>query len=179
MDLDKLFGSKTKSDILKYLVFRRQSVSIRALENETWWTFPGIKKQVETLEQADILKVDKEWTWRSIVINEKIYDDIKSLMLSSLRYSILSIFDNCGYKIEKIYWWKVFGKQIDPDLVFVYISPDTDIETIKNQLSEVFKQYMIDSATLWYLSTQEFDRRSKMADKLVISLMRSENSSTK
>lgn len=175
MDLDKLFGSKTKSDILKYLIFRRQSVSIRALENETWWTFPGIKKQVEALEQANILQIDKEWNGRSIIINEKIYPELKSLMLSSLRYNIINIFDNCGYKIDKIYRGKVFGKDIDPDLVFVYISPDTDIETIKNQLSEVFKQYMIDSATLWYLSTQEFDRRSKMADKLVISLMRSVN----
>ncbi len=175
MDLDKLFGSKTKSDILKYLVFRRQSVSIRSLENETWWTFPGIKKQVETLEQAKILNIDKEWNWWSIVINKKIYPEIKLLLLSALKYNILDVFKNCDYKIDKIYRGKVFGKEIDPDLVFVYSSPDTDIETIKNQLSDIFKQYMIDSATLWYLSTQEFDKRSKMADKLVISLMRSEN----
>jgi len=34
MNLEKLFGSKTKVDILKYLIFRRQGVSMRALETE-------------------------------------------------------------------------------------------------------------------------------------------------
>lgn len=175
MDLEKLFGSKTKSDILKYLIFRRQSVSIRALENETWWTFPGIKKQVEALEQADILKIDKEWSWWSIIINNDIYTELKSLVITTLKYNINKVFANCGYNIEKIYRGKVFGKDIDPDLVFVYTSPETDIETIKEQLSTVFRQYMIESAMLWYLSSQDFDRRSKMADKFVINLLRSQN----
>ena len=43
-----MFGSKTKSDILKYLIFRRQGVSMRALEAEIGWTFPAIKKQVDS-----------------------------------------------------------------------------------------------------------------------------------
>jgi hypothetical protein len=34
MNLEKLFGSKAKVDILKYLIFRRQGVSMRALETE-------------------------------------------------------------------------------------------------------------------------------------------------
>ena len=52
MNLEKLFGSKTKVDIIKYLLFRRQGVSMRALEAELGWTFPAIKKQVDSLEEA-------------------------------------------------------------------------------------------------------------------------------
>ncbi len=34
MNLTKLFGSKTRADIIKYLIFRRQGVSMRTLEAE-------------------------------------------------------------------------------------------------------------------------------------------------
>jgi len=60
MNLEKLFGSKTKVDILKYLLFRRQGVSMRALESELERTFPAIKKQVDSLEESGILAVNKE-----------------------------------------------------------------------------------------------------------------------
>ncbi|MDR0282811.1 MAG: hypothetical protein LBI53_06075 [Candidatus Peribacteria bacterium] len=52
MNLEKLFGSKTKVDILKYLLFRRQGISMRALESELERTFPAIKKQVDSLEES-------------------------------------------------------------------------------------------------------------------------------
>lgn len=60
MNLEKLFGSKTKVDILKYLLFRRQGISMRALESELEWTFPAIKKQVDALEDAGVVDVNKE-----------------------------------------------------------------------------------------------------------------------
>jgi predicted transcriptional regulator len=60
MNLEKLFGSKTKVDILKYLLFRRQGISMRALESELERTFPAIKKQVDSLEESGILTVNKE-----------------------------------------------------------------------------------------------------------------------
>ena len=79
MDLEKLFGSKTKVDILKYLLFRRQGVSMRALEWELEWTFPAIKKQVDSLKSAEILKVDTDWNWRSISIEPWIHDLLKQI----------------------------------------------------------------------------------------------------
>jgi len=60
MHLEKLFGSKTKVDILKYLLFRRQGVSMRALEAELGRTFPSIKKQVDSLEECGVLHIEKE-----------------------------------------------------------------------------------------------------------------------
>lgn len=60
MNLEKLFGSKTKVDILKYLLFRRQGVSMRALESEIQRTFPAIKKQVDSLLEAQVININKE-----------------------------------------------------------------------------------------------------------------------
>jgi predicted transcriptional regulator len=60
MNLEKLFGSKTKVDILKYLLFRRQGVSMRALESEIERTFPAIKKQVDSLLEAQVININKE-----------------------------------------------------------------------------------------------------------------------
>lgn len=60
MNLEKLFGSKTKVDILKYLLFKRQGVSMRALESEIPWTFPAIKKQVDSLNESNVIDVNKD-----------------------------------------------------------------------------------------------------------------------
>lgn len=84
MKLDKFLGSKTKVDILKYLVFRRQGISIRALEHEIPWTFPAIKKQVDSLEESDIVDIDKEGNKRSIVIRPSVTEYIKGLLLYCL-----------------------------------------------------------------------------------------------
>ena len=72
MKLDKFLGSKTKVDILKYLIFRRQGISIRALEHEIPWTFPAIKKQVDSLEESEIVDIDKEGNKWSIVIRPRL-----------------------------------------------------------------------------------------------------------
>jgi len=50
MRLDKLLGSQAKADILKFLVFKREGISARALENYLSWSFPSIKKQIDMLE---------------------------------------------------------------------------------------------------------------------------------
>jgi predicted ArsR family transcriptional regulator len=70
MKLDKLFGSKTKADILKYLVFRRQGISVRAFESELTWSFPAIKKQIDSLEEAGVVTVKKTSSKRSIYLTE-------------------------------------------------------------------------------------------------------------
>jgi hypothetical protein len=45
---------------LKYLVFCRQGISIRALEHVIPWTFPAIKKQVDSLEESEVVLIDKD-----------------------------------------------------------------------------------------------------------------------
>jgi len=68
MKFEKLFGSKTKSDILKYLVFRRQGISMRAFEHELQRSFPAIKKQIDLLEEAGVVTIDKQDAKRAVYL---------------------------------------------------------------------------------------------------------------
>ena len=79
MNLEKLFGSKTKVDILKYLLFKRQGISMRALESEIEWTFPAIKKQVDSLNAANVINVNKDGQGRAISIKPEFYDILKNV----------------------------------------------------------------------------------------------------
>ncbi len=81
MKLDKFLGSKTKVDILKYLVFRRQGISIRALEHEIPWTFPAIKKQVDSLDESEIVDIDKEGNKWSIIIRPAAAEIVRGMLL--------------------------------------------------------------------------------------------------
>ena len=56
MKLDKLFWSKAKADILKYLVFRRQGISVRAFER-ICKRFPKHKKTDD--EYEDLQSVEE------------------------------------------------------------------------------------------------------------------------
>jgi predicted transcriptional regulator len=91
MKLEKLFGSKTKVDIIKYLIFKRQGVSMRALESEIPRTFPAIKKQVDSLYEADVIDIEKDSTRRAITIKKDFYDNIKNIFLYTLQKEIIEI----------------------------------------------------------------------------------------
>jgi hypothetical protein len=45
------------------------------------WTFPAIKKQVDVLEQADIISIHKDTSKRSITIRPDIYPLLKNLFV--------------------------------------------------------------------------------------------------
>lgn len=193
MNLEKLFGSKTKSDILKYLVFRRQGVSIRALESELWWTFPGIKKQIDALEEAEVLIIDKTPEKRSIKIADDIYNEIRKLIIGSLKHDTIRLLIQFPF-VNKYYFWKIFDKHLEVDLVILYNElwpvtsdqwpeqtenwkPETgNIETLLEELkiavSNLFKSHMIDPAYLVFMQADEFEKRTKMADKFALSVMR-------
>jgi len=79
MNLEKLFGSKTKVDIIKYLLFKRQGISMRALESEIEWTFPAIKKQVDSLNDSKVIDVNKDNQGRAISIKPEFHDTLKNV----------------------------------------------------------------------------------------------------
>ena len=104
MNLEKLFGSKTKVDILKYLIFRRQWVSMRALEWEIEWTFPAIKKQVDSLKIAEILDVNTDWNWWAISIKPEIYDMLKQIFHYWLKSELIELFSSYEFMIDKYFF---------------------------------------------------------------------------
>lgn len=176
MKLDKFLGSKTKVDILKYLVFRRQGISIRALEHEIPWTFPAIKKQVDSLEESEVVDIDKEGNKWSIVIRPAIADYIRGLLLYCIGNDLKALFNKYEYIIDSYYLGKIFGNPLDIDMVIIYKNCEKSLlDVVKEDISAIFRHYFIDTAQISFMSLDEFQRRYRLADKFVLNLMRTKS----
>lgn len=173
MNLEKLFGSKAKVDILKYLIFRRQGVSMRALETELWWTFPAIKKQVDGLDEAGILQVDKENTWWAITIKPSLLPLFKELFFESLKQDLTTLFEKHQNQISNYFWWDKFWKPIGMDLILIYHALEKEqIDDLKISINEIFREFRIESASIVFMSSEEREKRYRLADRFVLQVMR-------
>ncbi len=173
MHLDKLFGSKTKVDIIKYLLFKRQWVSVRALEHEIPWTFPAIKKQIDSLELADVIFVDKDKMKWSIFVKPDIMAPIKTLFLHYLTHDLKKIFSVYEVMIEKFYFWQIFWNTIDVDLILIHKNMEKEpLDRLREEINSTFRDYFIDSVAIVCMSADEFQKRYRLADKFVLNLMR-------
>ncbi len=173
MDLNKLFGSSTKVDILKYLTFKRDGISMRALEAELDRTFPAIKKQVDSLDVSGAVTINKEWSKRAIVIKEDFKDIVKQVLMYALQKDLTILFDKYGEKIHTCYPGKTFGYDIEPDLVLVHNNCDKDeLEKIKKEISQLFSRYFITMVYITCMSATERDQRYRLADRFVLTIMR-------
>lgn len=173
MHLDKLFGSKTKVDILKYLLFRRQGISMRALETELTRTFPAIKKQIDSLKNADIVEIGDDKTKRSIIIKPEYIDPIKNLFVHSIQQQVTTLFAIHAMLIHSFYFWKFFGTTLDMDMIVIYHNCEkTHIEPLKEQISNIFNNYFIQSVSIVFMSHDERNKRYRLADKFVVNILK-------
>lgn len=174
MKLEKLFWSKAKVDILRYLIFKRQWVSMRALENELEWTFPAIKKQVDSLKEADIININKLWNSRSITMEENIKEIIKSILLYSIKSDLIKEFDEIWSHIHNYYFGNIFWNNInDIDLIVIHKDLwEEQIETIKTNISNIFQKSLIKQVYVVFMSHAEREKRYRLADRFVLSIMR-------
>ena len=173
MNLEKLFGSKTKVDILKYLVFRRQGVSMRALESEIWWTFPAIKKQVDSLEESWVLDIQKENSGFSISIKKEFFDLFKEIFFTALKSNLTSLFDTYSIMINKYFLWKIFWVPLDMDIVIIYQNMEKpQIDELKSWIADLFREFFIENASIVFMSAEEREKRYRLADKFVLQVIR-------
>ncbi len=173
MNIEKLFGSSARTDILKYLIFRRQGVSMRALEAETGWTFPAIKKQISSLEETGIILIDKDQNKRSITMDSEIQEVLKSLFLYSLKKDIVNLLGEYEFIIKNYYFWQTFWYDIPTDIVIIYQNCEKELlDVVKDRISEVFHRYCIENAYITFLSTGDRQKRYQLADKFVLSILR-------
>ncbi|MCX6823379.1 MAG: hypothetical protein NTX91_05340 [candidate division SR1 bacterium] len=173
MNLEKLFGSKTKVDIIKYLLFRRQGISMRALESELEWTFPAIKKQVDSLLEAQVIDINKEGQGRSITIKPEFHDNIKNIFFYGLRRELIDLFKTYEVMIDKYFFGKRFGTDIESDLVIIYKNCEKpQIDTIKEQINNIFRGYFIETVSVVFMSLEEWQKRYRLADRFVLQIMR-------
>lgn len=173
MKLEKLFGSGTKTDILKYFLFRRQWVSLRSLETSIDRTFPAIKKQIDSLEEAGIVDIDKTHNKRSITLKEKATKPLKNLFLFALQQEIYTILQQYLSSIDTYYFGELFGYNIPMDLVLLYHDlSDTDIKDLKQSIAKKCMEYFITSISITCMTQKERDQRYRLADKFVLSIMK-------
>lgn len=176
MKLDKFLWSKTKVDILKYLIFRRQGISIRALEHEIPWTFPAIKKQVDSLEESEVVVIDKDASKRAITMHPLAGPHIKWILLYTLETDLLALFETYTYMIDQHFLWHIFGKDLELDLVVIHKNVEKPtLDAIKESIGNLFRNYFIETAQVVFMSLEEYQRRYRLADKFVLQLMRSKS----
>lgn len=173
MKLEKLFGSKAKADIIKYLVFRRQGISMRAFEHELQRSFPAIKKQIDLLEEAGVVTIDKQDAKWSVTLDPVVEEDIKRLLVWSLKYDLRCYFTEQEFLLSRHFFGKLFGNPLDQDLVLIYEADAVDfLSKIKEDINEVFRSYLIEAVSIVLMSASDFDKRYRLADKFVLSLIR-------
>lgn len=171
MNLEKLFGSKTKVDILKYLLFKRQGISMRALESEIEWTFPAIKKQVDSLNEANIINVNKDGQGRAISIKPEFYTILKNVFYFGLQNDLITLFTTYEVMIDQYYFGKKFNIDLEMDLVVVYKNCEKpQIDMIKDQINEIFRSYFIEVVSVVFMSLEEWQKRDRLADRFVIQI---------
>ena len=173
MNLEKLFWSKTKVDILKYLVFRRQWISMRALESEIWWTFPAIKKQIDSLDESWILDVQKENSGFSISIKAEYFWLFKEIFFTALKSNLTKLFETYSVMINKHFLGKIFGVPLDMDIIIIYQHMEKQqIDELKKWISELFREFFIENASIVFMSSEEREKRYRLADKFVLQVIR-------
>ncbi len=174
MNLEKLFGSKTKVDILKYLLFKRQWISMRALESEVERTFPAIKKQVDSLNESNVINVNKDGQWWAISIKPEFYDTLKNVFYFWLQNELITLFTTYEVMIDQYYFGKKFNIDLEMDLVVIYKNCEKpQIDMIKENINEIFRKYFIEIVSVVFMHVEERQKRDRMADRFVIQIKKS------
>lgn len=146
---------------------------MRALEAELWWTFPAIKKQIDSLNEAEIIEIDKENTWWSIMLKKDLAPIFKELFFQSLKNQLVFCFSEKKNQISYYFWGDKFGKAIGMDLIIIYDQMQKEaIEKLKIDMNEIFRSYWIETASIVFMTKDEWDKRYRLADRFVLQVMR-------
>jgi hypothetical protein len=81
---------------------------MRALEQELDWTFPAIKKQIDSLEESDILIINKNAQAWAIELDPLVAPMITQMVMLTLKQScekLISIYDSM---ISSCYYGRLF-----------------------------------------------------------------------
>jgi hypothetical protein len=93
---------------------------MRALEAELSWTFPAIKKQIDSMHEAEVIDINKEGQGWSIMIRPDFHEKIRDIFFFCLQQDLIKLFEMYQIMIDKYYFGKIFGINLDMDLVIVY-----------------------------------------------------------
>lgn len=146
---------------------------MRAMSNDIAWTFPAIKKQIDSLEESEIIMIERDNNKFYIILNPEIADVVKNLYTVGIKMDMITCFEQYCQDIEQFYFGKLFGSNSDIDLVLVYYENNPNhIEQLKTHINEILRSYFIETASIVFLSNDERNRRYRLADKFVLSIIR-------
>ena len=99
---------------------------------------------------------------------------IKSIFLYTLKNDLSTYFWSLKKDVDKYFLGKLFGNDFDMDLVIVHdASAKEKIPDIKMKITEIFEKYLIMTVNVVFMSSDEFQKRNRLADKFVLTLMAS------
>jgi hypothetical protein len=146
---------------------------MRALESELDRTFPAIKKQVDSLEESGIIHINKENSGFSISVLPQYQDLFKNFFFTALKSDLIQLFESYSVMIDKYFRGKRFGIALEMDLIVIYKHMEKpQIDQMKESIGEIFRSFFIENISIVCMSTEERERRYRMADRFVLQVMR-------
>lgn len=147
---------------------------MRALEAELNWTFPAIKKQVDSMYEAEVIDINKEGQGWSITVRPDFYEKIKDIFFYCLKQDLVSLFNTYESIIDKYYFGNKFGINLDMDLVVIYKNCDkAQTDQIKEEINNIFRNYFIELVSVVFMPADEWEKRHRLADRFVLQIIRS------
>ena len=171
MDINKLFWSKVKTDILKYLIFVTEGISIRNLEAKlNNWSFPAIKKQIDILEKADILEIKKDVSnqWWEIYIKPWLKESLKRIFLYSIMEDLKNIFEAYKDLVLVVYFGQLFMYPVEVDLVIIYQDElKAKLDALKLEIDNLFQKYFINTIKVSFLPISNYRKLYRCWDRFI------------
>lgn len=147
---------------------------MRALESEIERTFPAIKKQVDSLNAANVIDVNKDGQWRAIFIKPAFHTTLKNVFYYWLQNELITLFTTYEVMIDQYYFGKKFNIDLEMDLVVIYKNCEKpQIDMIKDNINEIFRGYFIEIVSVVFMGVEERQKRDRLADRFVIQIKKS------
>jgi hypothetical protein len=101
---------------------------------------------------------------------------IRNLLIYSLKTDLGDYFEQNEIMIRHAFRGKMFGVGVDMDLVLIY-TPEAQLhlEKIKEDINDIFRMYLIELVSVVFMSQSDFEKRYRLADRFVLTLMRENN----
>ena len=98
---------------------------------------------------------------------------MRNLLIYSLKTDLSDYFAQYEMMLRHAFRGKMFGVEVDMDLVLIY-TPEAQLhlEKIKSDINDIFRTYLIEMVSVVFMSQSDFEKRYRLADRFVLTLMR-------
>ena len=101
---------------------------------------------------------------------------ITQMIIVTLKQACEKLINIYSVMISICYYGRLFGIQIDQDLVILYKHSDPQcLEQVKKELDVILHSFFIDHASVVFMSEDEFRKRINVSDKFALSIVRAQS----